>query len=55
MQWQYKWLWIDSDPNASIFAREESTLNTYGNEGWELVTVVPASNNQVAAVMKKPK
>jgi len=55
MRWQYKWIWIESDPDASIFEREESMLNTYGNDGWELVTVVPTRENKVAAVMKKPK
>jgi hypothetical protein len=54
MQWQYKWLWIDAHRKASIFGHEESTLNSYGKEGWELVTVVSVSDDHVAAVMKKP-
>jgi hypothetical protein len=54
MQWQYKWFWIDADPQARIFGREESALNRYGNERWDLVTIVPVDGKQVAAVMKKP-
>jgi hypothetical protein len=52
MKWIYKWVWIDADPNNSIFAREERDLNQYGAEGWELISVVSVGKD-VAAVMKK--
>lgn len=53
MKWQYKWIWLDSDPDESIFEREEATLNQYGAAGWELVSVVAVRKDSVAAVMKK--
>lgn len=54
MRWQYKWIWLEADPDASIFARDEEKLNSYGSEGWELVSVVAVTDNNIAAVMKKP-
>lgn len=53
--WEYQVSKVEVEGPGSFEERISQILRTCGNEGWELVAVLPVSNDAPHMIFKRPK